>query len=109
MLLSNIYTHLLGYSRRVQRRNVVLLVTALFLWLVTSATHLHTDNDHDAPGKRSAACHVCLSLPAASAPPTQHVVSLPVQAVSFLIAEPVAPIPVRTVFSPYLSRGPPAV
>lgn len=106
--VSNVFIHSYIRSRTAQRRNVVVLAAALLLWLVASATHLHTiDDDHDAPGKRPAVCSLCVLLPAGAAPPTQGLIATTLQVVRPRLAAPHVPVANRTVPSSYLSRGPP--
>jgi hypothetical protein len=108
MEMRRAFAYLPGISRKVQRRNVLLLTLAMCLWMIMSAAHIHAGDGHDAPGKTSAACAVCLSLPSGAAAPAQYTSPMPVWLAGWLLADRIVSPPVRNVSSFYLSRAPPA-
>lgn len=107
-VMHSAFTYPFGTSRSTQRRHVLLLVVALCLWMLASATHIHTGDDHGAPGKPPVTCSVCLSLSAGAAPPMQHALPALVRVVSVVDASYAPPLPASNVPSFYLSRAPPA-
>lgn len=95
-------------TRTAQRRNVFVVVLALFVSLLAYATHVHGTDDHaDAPKKP--ACSFCLLLPSGAAPaPTLPGIVVPVSCVSEIVCNLTAAFGSADVPSFYLSRAPPA-
>jgi hypothetical protein len=108
MLVCNINKQPARSKTTLHRYAALLLSVVIGLWMVLSATHVHVPDDHDAPGKRSAACSICLSLPAGASPPAQRVAVPVAQVARISIQIPLAPARSLAVLSSYLSRGPPA-
>jgi hypothetical protein len=95
-------------TRTAQRRNVFIVVLALFVWLLAYATHVHSAGDHDDAPKKPA-CSFCLLLPSGAAPaPTLPAIVVPVSNVSEIIRNLTAVFGSADVPSFYLSRAPPA-
>lgn len=84
-----------------------MLGLALCMWLVTFASHIHTDGDEFSATDPSTACSFCLSLPSGATPPVHATIVLP----QFIAIERVTDVVIELVAydvpSFYLSRGPP--
>ena len=94
-------------SQRQQRRAAHLSVLAVVLWVLLSATHLHSADVVDAPGQAETACAICVSLPGSAPLPDEA--RLPARSSA---ATPVPESPAHRVVSgrssSYRSRAPPA-